>query len=175
MKNSKPHGSSTSLVLTTLALALAVALSACGGGEKSAEAKSAEKAASAPEGGHKEEGGLKLSAEEAQRAGIKLEKLAEQGFADTVTVTATIRPNQDRVARVAPRVEGRIVQVTAKLGDTVKAGQVLAVLDSLALGEAQSALERARSAQRVAQADYARAESLAKDEIIPQRELLRAK
>jgi cobalt-zinc-cadmium efflux system membrane fusion protein len=175
MKNSKPHGSSTSLVLTTLALALAVALPACGGGEKSAEAKSAEKAASAPEGGHKEEGGLKLSAEEAQRAGIKLEKLAEQGFADTVTVTATIRPNQDRVARVAPRVEGRIVQVTAKLGDAVKAGQVLAVLDSLALGEAQSALERARSAQRVAQADYARAESLAKDEIIPQRELLRAK
>ena len=155
MKNSKPHGSSTSLVLTALALALAGALTACGGGEKSAEAKSAEKAASAAEGGHKEEGGLKLSAEEAQRAGIKLEKLAEQGFADTVTVTATIRPNQDRVARVAPRVEGRIVQVTAKLGDTVKAGQVLAVLDSLALGEAQSALERARSAQRVAQADYA--------------------
>ena len=95
MKNPKPHGSSTSLVLTTLALALAAALSACGGGEKAAEAKSAEKAASAPEGEHKEEGGLKLSAEEAQRAGIKLEKLTEQGFADTVTVTATIRPNQD--------------------------------------------------------------------------------
>ena len=87
MKNPKPHGSSTSLVLTTLALALAAALSACGGGEKAAEAKSAEKAASAPEGEHKEEGGLKLSAEEAQRAGIKLEKLTEQGFADTVTVT----------------------------------------------------------------------------------------
>ena len=46
MKNSKPHGSSTSLVLTTLALALAGALTACGGGDKSAEAKSAEKAAS---------------------------------------------------------------------------------------------------------------------------------
>ena len=60
MKNSKPHGSSASLVLTTLALALAGALTACGGGEKSAEAKSAEKADSAPEGGYKEEGGLKL-------------------------------------------------------------------------------------------------------------------
>ena len=160
MKNSKPHGSSASLVLTTLALALAGALTACGGGgEKSAEPSPPRRPLPLPRR-HKEEGGLKLSAEEAQRAGIKLEKLAEQGFADSVTVTATIRPNQDRVARVAPRVEGRIVQVTAKL---VTPSRPVRCWPSSTAWPWRSTvcLERARSAQRVAQADYARAESLA--------------
>ena len=110
-----------------------------------------------------------------QRAGIKVEALAQQAFADSITVTATIRPNQDRIARVAPRIEGRIVQVTASLGAQVKAGQSLAVLDSLAIGEAQAALLHAQSSQRLAQADFKRAESLIADEIIPQRDFLRAK
>ena len=90
-------------------------------------------------------------------------------------MTATIRPNQDRIARVAPRVEGRIVNVSANLGDVVKAGQSLAVMDSVALGEAQSSLQQAQSARRVAQADFKRAETLIADEIIAQRDYLRAK
>lgn len=152
-----------------------LALAACGGG-KPTDGKAAAEAKDAPKAeGGKEAGGLKLSAEEAQRAGVKVETLAQQPFADAITVTATIRPNQDRIARVAPRVEGRIVQVTGVLGAQVKAGQSLAVLDSLAIGEAQSALLHAQSSQRVAQADFKRAESLAADEIIPQRDFLRAK
>ena len=124
----------------------------------------------------KEGGGLKLSAEEAQRAGVKVETLASLAFADSITVTATIRPNQDRIARVAPRVEGsNHLGRSANLGDTVRAGQPLAVLDSLAIGEAQSALQQALSSQRVAQSDFKRAESLSAEEIIPQREFLRAK
>ena len=160
-------------VLTLLGTAVLLStLAACGGG-KPVEGKAANEAAPKAEGG-KEAGGLKLSAEEAQRAGIKVEALTQQAFADAITVTATIRPNQDRIARVAPRVEGRIVQVTASLGAQVKAGQSLAVLDSLAIGEAQSSLLHAQSSQRVAQADFKRAESLVADEIIPQRDFLRA-
>ncbi|MBI2750461.1 MAG: efflux RND transporter periplasmic adaptor subunit [Burkholderiales bacterium] len=162
------------------AVAVASALAACGKGETAAPGKAASSAAAEEKGGSKKEegkegGGLKLSAEEAQRAGIKVETLASLAFADSITVTATIRPNQDRIARVAPRVEGRIISVSANLGDTVRAGQPLAVLDSLAIGEAQSALQQAQSHQRVAQSDFKRAESLNADEIIPQREFLKAK
>lgn len=133
------------------------------------EAKSPDAAASAPE-----VEGVQLSAEEVQRAGLKVETLTKQIQADAITVTATIRPNQDRMARVAPRVEGRIVQVQAQLGMQVRAGQTLAVLDSLALGEAQAAVLQAQSNHRVAQADFKRAQSLVADEIIPQRDYLRA-
>lgn len=165
---------SKSLISTLSAVVLVSVLTACGGG-KPAESKEAKEGKEAKAEGAKEAGGIKLSAEDAARAGLKVETLAQQAFTDTVTVTATIRPNQDRIARVAPRIEGRIVQVMAGLGAQVKAGQPLAVLDSLAIGEAQAALLHAQSSQRVAQADFKRAESLIADEIIPQRDFLRAK
>lgn len=177
MKNINfPRRPGMALALTSLAVGLSLALAACNSGDyKSTDAKAVAPAESAKsEDEHKEEGSLKLSEEDAQRAGVKLETLAAQSFADSVTVTATVQPNQDRIARIAPRIEGRIVQVSTSLGDTVKPGQVLAVLDSVALGEAQSALLRAQSAHRVAQSDFKRAESLIVDEIIPQREFLRA-
>lgn len=156
---------------TAAVLALLFALGGCG--EKSA--KQAEPLAQAKgEAGH-EEKGLKLTPEEQERAGIKLEEAASRVIEATVSVTATVRPNQDLVAKIAPRVEGRIVRVMAKLGDVVRAGQTLAVMDSFAIGEAQSALLRAQSSHRVAQADFNRAESLSAEEIIPQRDLLRAR
>jgi len=145
-----------------------IALSGCGGSNGSAEKPAAEEKAAEKEG-------LKLSKEEADRAGIVLEELKAQALADTVTVTATIRANQDRIARIAPRVEGRVATVAASLGDNVRTGQSLATLDSLAVGEASSALSQARSAQRVADADYKRATALQAEEIIPQKDYLRAK
>ena len=165
------RGTATAVVAT-----IALVLTGCGASDKAASTKApAQQKEEAKGEAHQEAGGLKLSDEDAQRAGIKVETLALQSVADTITVTATIRPNQDRIARVAPRVEGRIVRVLANLGDAVQAGQALAVVDSIALGEAQSALLQAQSAFLVAQADYKRAETLSADEIIPRREYLRAK
>ena len=156
----------------SILLAVLLVLGACG--DKSA--KGTEPATQEAKGeAAKEEKGLKLTPEEQERAGIKLEEVNSRTFEDFVSVTATIRPNQDRIAKIAPRVEGRIVSVSANLGDQVRAGQSLAVMDSLAIGEAQSALLRAQSSERVAQADFKRAESLSAEEIIPQKELLRAR
>ncbi|MBA4280846.1 efflux RND transporter periplasmic adaptor subunit [Ralstonia sp.] len=151
-------------------------LAACGGGEKPATEKNDSKQkAEAKSSEHDEKAGLKLSKEEAERAGIQLEALKPQALVDTVKVTATIRPNQDRIARIAPRVEGRVASVLANLGDTVRGGQTVATLDSLSVGEASSALLQAQSTVRVAEADFKRAAALNAEEIIPQREYLRAK
>ncbi len=118
---------------------------------------------------------LTLSNEEAQRAGIKVQKLEFQEKAEQVTVTATIQANQDRLAHVAPRVPGRIVKVSANLGDKVKPGQPLAVLDSIELGEARSAYLQAASEAAVAQAGFERAQRLNADNIIPEKDYLRAR
>ncbi|WP_367395201.1 efflux RND transporter periplasmic adaptor subunit [Cupriavidus sp. Agwp_2] len=117
---------------------------------------------------------LKLSAEEIRAAGIKVAGLREEEVAEQLTVTATIRPNQDRIVHVAPRVAGRIVKVQANLGDAVLTGQTLAVLDSLEVGEAHSAYLQARTAQAVAKADFERAEKLHGEQIIAQKDHLRA-
>ncbi|WP_222432877.1 efflux RND transporter periplasmic adaptor subunit [Caenimonas sedimenti] len=151
-------------------MALAVSLTSCG--------KSGDKAAGKDEHGEKghkeEEKELTLTTEEATRAGVKVEALNAQKLATTIVVTATIQADQDRIARVSPRTEGRITSAPARLGDRVGAGQVLASLDSVGVGEAHAALLQAQSELRIAEADFKRAEALVADEIIPRKDFLRA-
>ena len=173
------------LAMLLLACGLSAAILA-GCGDKQAPAK-AEKQSEKMEPANKdtpqpekpeEKGGeklLALSDEEAQRAGIKVQKLEPQELADQIVVTATIQANQDKLAHVAPRVPGRIVKVNASLGDRVKAGQALAMLDSIELGEARSAYLQAASEAAVAQAGFARAQRLNADNIIPEKDYLRAR
>lgn len=130
-------------------------------------------------GGHGAEakagGPLKLTDAQINQAGITVEQIAETSVQDAVTLTATIQPDQDRIAHVAARVPGRIVRVSATLGQRVSRGQTLAVLDSLEIGEARSVHRQARSEVSLAQADFERYERLYKEQIVPQKEWLRAR
>ena len=159
------------ILASVAAMAVVLAFSGCGKSDKPDPAKSAE----APSGKASGPEGLKLAPDEAQRAGIQYETVQNKPVPDVISVTATIRVNQDRIARVAPRVEGRIVGVSANLGDQVKAGQPLATLDSLAIGEASVALLQAQSTDRAAEADFKRASALNAEEIIAQKDFLRLK
>ena len=49
--------------------------------------------------------------------------------------TGTVQPIDSRVGIVAPLARGRIVEVRAKVGDRVQAGQTLAVFDNVEAGE----------------------------------------
>lgn len=162
----------TGTLALVLGIATAATLAGCGRSDKPDAEKGAEAAtpASAPAGE-----GLRLNTAEATRAGIQLETVQAQQVPDVVSVTANIHVNQDRVARVAPRVEGRIVGVTANLGDQVRTGQSLATLDSLSIGEASLALLQAQSTDRAAEADFKRASALNAEEIIAQKDYLRLK
>jgi len=126
------------------------------------------------EAGHGEAETLKLTPEAMETAGIKLEELAEQEITEQLMLTATIQPNRDRIMHVAARVPGRIVNVYVKLGDQVKAGQTLALLDSLEVGEAYSSYLQTKTQLAVAKADFERAEKLHGDQIIAQKDHLRA-
>lgn len=167
-------------ILPTTILALSLVLVACG--RNAPEASPAtEKPATAPEktaAGDKEvpeAGQIHLTDAEIKAAGIRTEDATEAEVHERIAVTATIQANQDRLAHVAPRVPGRIVGIAAKLGDRVKAGQSLASLDSIELGEAHSAYLQADSQYRLAQADFERAEKLYADQIVPQKDFLRSR
>jgi len=71
-----------------------------------------------------------------------------------------ILPNENRLAHLGPRVPGRIVAVYANLGDRVKTGDRLLLLDSPAFGEAQLAYRKRRTAMRVAEKAFERARAL---------------
>ena len=154
--------------------ALLGGVAACGESNSKAEAeKTAAAGKQAPASPEKEL--LKLSQEEMKSAGVKVEVLKAVPLSEQVTVTAVIRPNQDRIANVAPRVPARITAVYAKLGDKVKPGQPLALLDSVELGEAHSAYQQARSQFDLAKADFERAQRLKAEDIIPEKDFLRAR
>jgi cobalt-zinc-cadmium efflux system membrane fusion protein len=169
--------------------AAAVGLSGCDKSEETAAKPAAENSvganpshagnasAKAAEGAkdHEGEKGLTLSAEELATAGIKVTELKMQSLVDQVVLTATIRANQDRIAHVAPRVSARITEVKARLGDTVIKGQALALLDSIELGEAHSAYQQAKSQFSLAGSDFERAQKLKAEDIIPEKDYLRAR
>ena len=159
-------------------IALAVlAGGGCGSGDGGAAAKNAGKKDEHAKGKdeHKGEGIIKLSDEEASRAGVRTVAAQEQEFADTLTLTATVQANRERIAHVAPRVPGRITSVSAKLGDTVRQGQTLAMLESIEVGEAYSAYAQALAEANVARTAFERAERLHAEQIIPGKEHQRAR
>ena len=167
----------TSTFWTAVLAALALTLAAgCGGkDEHSATDGKKDEHAAGKEEGHRDDDLIKLSDEEASRAGVKTETLEEQQLADTVTFTGTIEPNRERIAHVLPRVPGRIVNVSAKLGDSVRQGQALATIESIEVGEAYSVYAQALADAEVAAQAFERAERLHKEQIIPGKEYQRAR
>lgn len=162
-------------------LAASLILAACGTESEKPGAKAASsepKQEKAKEASHADAGGtgsVELSADEEKASGIRVEKLALARNGGELAVTGVIQPNLDRLAQVAPRVPGRVVEVRASLGDRVARGQTLAVMDSLEVGEARSALAQAEADLRVAEAAFKRAESLRADNVVPEKEYLRAR
>jgi cobalt-zinc-cadmium efflux system membrane fusion protein len=71
-----------------------------------------------------------------------------------------ILPNENRLAHLSARVPGRIVSVYANLGDRVKSGNRLLLLDSPAFGEAQLEYRKTRTAVRVTEKALERARAL---------------
>lgn len=144
-------------------------------GDQPAQTRQAAEQQGKPKAEQGEEERLVLSPEEVKRAGIATVSLEAEEIHETVEVTATIEPNADRLAKIAPRVSGRLVQVMAHLGDRVRAKQVMALLDSVEVGEASSAYLQAKSSAGLADANLERAERLNAEQIIAQKDYLAAR
>ena len=110
----------------------------------------------------------------AQRiAGIQL-VTAGASASDELLANGTITFDANRVSIVAPRTEGRVARVLADLGQEVRAGQILATIESPDVGQTRGDLDRARSAVSIAQRNYEREKRLFEEQISPQKEMLDA-
>lgn len=119
-------------------------------------------------------GGLSLAPDVKTAIGLSVQEVTPQAFTFAVTAPGKVRANQDKVALVGPIIEGRTSKVFVNWGDRVKAGQILAYLESVEVGEAKSAYFKAKAELEVAEANLKRKQRLYEDEIIPQKELLEA-
>lgn len=160
-----------------------VALAACGGkgdDEPARDSKAPRKEAARKAG---KEGNtdnaivkkkLELSGEQMRAEGVKVEAIAPSREARTVEAAASVIANADRLVRIMPRAPGRIVKATVGAGTAVVAGQELAVIESAEVGEALSAFQQARSEDEVAQAAFRRATTLYREQVIPEKDFLKA-
>ncbi len=123
--------------------------------------------------GHEEEG-LRLTAEQRQRFGIAVRLAGPGHLRNEVSLPGEIVFNEDRVVHLTPRVSGIAREVLRTVGDRVKAGDVMAVLESRELADAQAEYLAARARAGLAGKVFDREKSLREQKVSSEQDLLDA-
>ncbi len=84
-------------------------------------------------------GTVKFTPESLKLAGLEFGTVRTMPLRSTLPLTGQIEANPANRINVTPRVEGKVIKLFANVGDTVRAGQVLAIVESEKLHEAQLA------------------------------------
>lgn len=116
-------------------------------------------------------GEVKLTPEVIKQTGIETVPVLLGPLDITVSFTGELVFNEERLARIRSRVPGRVVQILADYGQTVKAGQALAVIDSVELGQDRMAFQQAAAKFNTAPQAYDRALQLYEGKAISRAEL----
>jgi len=143
---------------TTLLLLIGLTL-ACG--QRKAEAPSAVSPANE----------VWLSPAQAQNANLELATVAVQPVGGLVQTTGRLTFDDRRVTHVFSPVGGRVTRLLADLGQRVRAGQPLALIDSPDLGSALSDARKAEAAYAVAEREHQRQKELFEAHAGAQRDL----
>ena len=106
-------------------------------------------------------------------AGVELMTVAPDS-GGALVANGTITYDGNHVSVVASRAEGRVSKVLTDLGQRVRAGDVLALVQSPEVGQTEGELERAQAAVEVAQRNYEREKRLYEQSISSQKEMLEA-
>jgi cobalt-zinc-cadmium efflux system membrane fusion protein len=149
-----------SLSLSASLVALAILLSACG--DKAPETAAPAAPAADP---------AIVTADEAMASRIKLATITKQPFGEMLRVSGRIDFDIERVARIGASVTGRVTDIKAELGQSVKPGDMLARLHSSELGTAQLAYLKAQAQNELQANNRERARQLFAADVIGRGEL----
>jgi len=119
-------------------------------------------------------GTIHLSPEAIVSAGVTLGAAEIRPLRTEIETTGAVDFDQRRFAHVNPRVGGRVDATLAEVGDVVRSGQVLARVDSIALGEAIVEYLQAKARAELARETFERERGLFADRISSQQEMLAA-
>ena len=117
---------------------------------------------------------ITLTPERQKQNGVALATVGKVLLDGVLAATGKVEANADRIAHVSPRIPGKIVGVMSSLGESVSAGQPLATLDSVELGEALSRYRQSTTRVALAQAGMERVRNLVEKKIAPRKEILQA-
>jgi cobalt-zinc-cadmium efflux system membrane fusion protein len=133
-------------------LAIPLAVLACGGCHASK--------ATEPTGTGVPPGQVWLTTAQVAEGKIEVAPVGEQDVDDTITTSGTVTLDDLRTGHVFTPVTGKVVRVTAQLGDRVKKGDMLASIESPDIGSAVSDVHKAEADLIAATHDFKRKQEL---------------
>jgi len=157
------------------ALMIMVTLAGCGGDHQKA--------------GEAEEGHLsdvvKISADAVKSADIQVITVEKKAASSELPSIAEIRPDENRVFHINPAIPGRIVEDRVLLGDVIKQGQVVAVLQNVEVAKVNAEfihqlhqnevdVRQAKTKLSLAKKNLDREQKLLEEGISPRKDYLQA-
>lgn len=140
------------LILITLASVSLISLVSCGGEGKADNKKEVHYETHSNQ--------IKLDPKSMHSANLQIEEVSLKSLKSILQAPGKIQFNENKLAHVGSRVPGKIDEVIANLGDKVKEGDRLAVIDSTELGTAQSEYLKAKANLLAEEKSYQRAKKL---------------
>jgi cobalt-zinc-cadmium efflux system membrane fusion protein len=116
-----------------------------------------------------------LDIEALQKFGAEIATASQGELWESFSVNGEILINEEKMAHVVPRLGGVTISIAKMLGEEVRAGGLLAVLESRELAELKASYLSAEARLNLAVANWQREEALWKKEITSEQEYLEAK
>lgn len=126
---------------------------------------------------HKEEteqhvGEVHLTEQQQNNLDIQVATLSEGSASSTIARPASLGFDLDKIAKVGPRIEAKVVRVLKDLGEEVRQDEPIALMSSVELGKAKADYIRLRATMKAEKAHYQREQNLYEQDISSQAELL---
>lgn len=113
---------------------------------------------------------VRLSEEAMEAEGVEVGAAGPGTLRISVSLPGEVAINSDRMAHIVPLLGGIVRAVRKKAGDTVRAGEVLAVMESRELAEAKAKYLAALKRLALAKSNHGRYEMLWRKEAIPEKQ-----
>ncbi|TKT73204.1 efflux RND transporter periplasmic adaptor subunit [Afipia massiliensis] len=124
---------------------------------------------------HHEEAGLKLSERQIAAGNFAIREVTAGILSKRIAVPGTIVPSGEHFAKVSVRLLGTVAELRKRLGDTVREGDVLAIIESREVADAKSEYLAARVAFELQETLFTRSKSLFESKVSSENDFLRAK
>jgi cobalt-zinc-cadmium efflux system membrane fusion protein len=134
-------------------LILLIAAIVFGGCSASEKAEKEERPAAKDEASERAKDTVTVDAATQKSIGLRVETAKMAQVANTILVTAVVKPNETRVAHLKPLSRGRVTQLNVRAGDRIRAGQALVVYDNVEAGELAGEYRSALAARNKASAE----------------------
>ncbi|MBJ7313237.1 efflux RND transporter periplasmic adaptor subunit [Rugamonas sp. CCM 8940] len=120
-------------------------------------------------------GKITLSAAQIKAAGIELGSATPANIVASVRLQGEVRMNEERSAHIVPRVAGMVESVAVGLGQQVKRGQVLAIINSGTVAELRGDSLTAQRRLELARSTFAREQTLWEQKISAEQDFQQAR